>query len=236
MKKKLIYVLSASLRGVTFLGLSLHFAATLLFVFPANPIKLQLGHVADRTIGVYFPQNWSLFAPNPVDSTKSLQLKCLRPEELPTSSGAPVALAPDGWRDVSSAHFVRAHDNPLSAYERMVRPLQNSLRRYVAGGIELAPLFQACSKGDHEACESAQAALLPQREQAARMIRQVASAFCRESEPHTHFGGVAVRYRERKALPWSKRHSEPAPAQDYQLGIFELDEHVTLPGLYRGNS
>ncbi|HEU4582734.1 MAG TPA: DUF5819 family protein [Polyangiaceae bacterium] len=236
MKRKLICLLSAALRAVTLLGLALHFGATLLFVFPANPIKLQLGHIADMTIGVYFPQNWSLFAPNPVDSTQSLLLECLRPEELPTSSGAPLALAPDRWRDVSSAHFVRAHENPLSAYERMVRPLQNSLRRYVAGGTELAPLFQACSKGDQEACASAQAALLPQREQAARMIRQVASAFCRESDPGTHFGGVAVRYRERKALPWSQRHSPPAAAQDYQLGVFALDEDVALPGLYRGDS
>jgi hypothetical protein len=236
MKRPLLCLLSALLRGATLSGLVLHFVATLLFVFPANPLELQLGHIADRTIGVYFPQNWSLFAPNPVDSTQSLLLQCLRPEELPKSSGAPVALAPDGWHDVSLAHFARAHEHPLSAYERMVRPLQNSLRRYVAGGSELAPLFQACSKGDEEACASAQAALLPQREHAARMIRQVASAFCRESYPHTRFGGVAVRYRERKALPWSKRHAEPAAVQDYQLGIFELDEAVALPGLYRGES
>lgn len=234
MYRHLLGITSGVLRVITLLGLVLHFAATLLFVFPANPIKLELGHVADMTIGVFFPQNWSLFAPNPVDSTQAMLLKCLSPEELPVSSGEPLVLGADGWNDVSSAHFSRAHALPFSAYERMVRPLQNSLRRYVSGGPELTPFFQACRKGDAEACTVADAALGPQRAHAGEMIRKVASAFCREAYPERELAGVAVRYRERKALAWSKRSGEPPAPQDYQIGVFKLDREVALPGLYRG--
>ncbi|MEY4549923.1 MAG: hypothetical protein RL685_6118 [Pseudomonadota bacterium] len=225
---------SATVRTLTLLGLVLHFGATLLFVFPANPIKMQVGHVAEATIGAYFPQNWSLFAPDPVDSTQSLLIKCLSEHELPPASGAPVELAANGWHDVSSSHFSHAHRNPFSAYERLVRPLQNSLRRYVAGGPELALLYRACRKGDSEACTAAQQALVPQREHAGQMLRKVASAFCREADPDPQLSGVAVRYRERKSLPWSKRGEEPERPQDYQVGIFKLDREVALPGLYQG--
>ncbi len=236
MYKRLVWFASFAVRSITLMGLMLHFGATLLFVFPANPIKLQVGHVADLTIGVYFPQNWSLFAPNPVDSTQSLLLKCLTEDELALSSGAAVEIGPADWRDVSSAHFSRAHASPLSAYERLVRPLQNSLRRYVAGGQELVPFFQACKKGDTLACTQAEKALPQQREHAAAMIRKVASAFCRESYPERALAAVAVRYRERQALPWSKRGTAPAEPQDYQIGIFKIDGELALPGLYRGGN
>lgn len=167
------------------------------------------------------------------DSTQAMLLKCLSPGELPVSSGEALDLDAAGWNDVSSAHFARAHALPFSAYERMVRPLQNSLRRYVSGGPELTPFFQACKKGDAEACATADAALGPQRAHAGEMLRKVASAFCREVYPERELAGVAVRYRERKALPWSKRSGEAAVPEDYQLGVFKLDHAVALPGLYR---
>ncbi|WP_426756326.1 DUF5819 family protein [Myxococcus sp. Y35] len=229
MRRPLAY-LGHAVRVLTLVGLVLHFALTLLYVFPLNPMKMELGVLANLTIGTYFPQNWSLFAPTPVQSTQALLVRCLSAEEIPASSSS--ALPTDGWEDVSSAHFVQAQRHRLSAYERLVRPLQNSLRQYLHGGPDLYPFHDACRKGDAEACQVRDTALQPRREQAARMFRRIGSAFCREAYPGKALGAVALRFRERSAVPWSARHGGQPQVEDFELGVFKLDETVALPGFY----
>lgn len=222
-----------SVRILTLLGLGLHFALTLVYVFPLNPMKMELGLLATRTIGTYFPQNWSLFAPTPVQSTQALLVRCLGPEEVP-KPGAP--LPTEGWEDVSSAHFHQAQRHRFSAYERLVRPLQNSLRAYLNGGPDLQPFEASCAKGDKAACDVTQKALAPRRAAAAGMFRRIGSAFCREAFPHRAIAGVALRFRDRAALPWSERNGGVPKVTDYALGVFPLDTTVALPGLYEAKS
>ncbi|AKF84802.1 hypothetical protein MFUL124B02_04640 [Myxococcus fulvus 124B02] len=223
-------VLGRATRVATLVGLVLHFALTLLYVFPLNPVKMELGFLANLTIGTYFPQNWSLFAPTPVQSTQVLLVRCLSAEEVPRDSSRP--LPTEGWEDVSSAHFRQAQRHRLSAYERLVRPLQNSLRTYLNGGPDLYPFHEACQKGDTQACEARDTALKPRRELASRMFRRVGSVFCREAFPHRHLSAVALRFRERGAVPWSARAEGRPKEQDFELGLFKLDETVALPGIY----
>jgi hypothetical protein len=212
-------------------GLVLHFATTLLYVFPMNPVKMELGFLASATIGTYFPQNWSLFAPTPVQSTQALLVRCLADDEVPKSSSGKLPV--HGWEDVSSAHFAQAHRHPLSAYERLVRPMQNSIRQYVSGGPDLYPFHEACQKGDEDACKVRDEAIKPRRSQASRILRRIGSAFCREVFPMRRFSEVALRLRDWSAVPWSARESGEPKVTDYELGIYALDETVVLPGLYQ---
>ncbi|NMO20568.1 hypothetical protein HPC49_38100 [Pyxidicoccus fallax] len=233
----MLRLLARSARGVglavrvfTLAGLVAHFALTLLYVFPLNPVKMELGFLANLTIGAYFPQNWSLFAPTPVQTTQELLVRCLKADEVPADPSQP--LPTEGWEDVSSAHFKQAQRHRLSSYERLVRPLQNSLRTYLNGGPDLYPFHDACAKGDAEACKVRDTALKPRREQAARMFRRIGSAFCREAFPNATFSAVALRFRERGAVPWSARADGQPKLQDFELGLYKLDETVSLPGFY----
>ena len=218
------------LRAFVLVGLVLHFAATLLHVLPANPLKLRYGHLATMTIGTYFPQNWSLFAPAPVQRTQSLLVRCLAEDELPKSSTE--KLPAGDWQDVSLAHFEQAHRHPISVYERLVRPIQNAIRRYLYGGPDLNPWLEACNKGDQEACKFRDENLKPRQASALQMLRGIGSAFCRENFPSRHFAGVALRLRERDAIPWSERGTGSPKVTDYQIGVLPLQHDVALPRLY----
>jgi hypothetical protein len=141
----------------------------------------------------------------------------------------------EGWENVSEAHFVQAQRHRLSAYERLVRPLQNSLRAYLNGGPDLEPHQMACTKGDADACKAIKAALDPRRMAASAMFRRIGSAFCREAFPDQKWAGVALRFRDREAVPWSKRKGGAPKVTDYELGVFSIDLAVALPGLYRAS-
>jgi hypothetical protein len=219
-----------ALRAFTLAGLGLHFAATLLYVMPLNPIKAELGFLAGATIGTFFPQNWSLFAPTPVTSTQAVLVRCLTEEEVPRKSDD--RLPPDGWQDISSAHFAQAQRHRLSAYERLVRPLQNSLREYLSGGPHIYPFHEACEKGDQDACKRRDELLKPARASAAATLRRIGSAYCREVFPRHPTAGVAIRYREWAPVPWSARRTGKPQARDYELGVYAVDDAVALPGLY----
>jgi hypothetical protein len=234
MRSRIASWLGNAVRVATLTGLVLHFVATLLYVLPLNPLKLEYGFLATMTIGTYFPQNWSLFAPNPVQSSQFLLVRCLVQHELPPPGGEQGWQPPtSGWNDVSSAHFEQTHRNPLSSYERLVRPLQNALRAYLGGGPDLAPFHDACKDGDQEACKLRDTAMKPRQAAAQRMLRGIASAFCRERFPERDFAAVALRFRERSAVPWSKRGAAAPEVTDYELGVYALDRTVALPGLYR---
>jgi Family of unknown function (DUF5819) len=222
-------------RAGTLLGLVVHFALTVVFVSPANPIKMEYGSLAIATIGEFFPQNWNLFAPTPVNSTQLLLVRCLSDDEMPM--GEDRKLPVDHWQDVSRAHFAQAHRHPISAYERLVRPIQNNLRGYLyGGGPELRDISEACAKGDQDACKVRDETTKPRREAALGKLRRIGSAFCRERYPRRRLSALAIRFREQAAVPWSERHSGTPKSTDYEIGVFPVDNDVTLPGLYDSES
>src|SRR5260370_5762427 len=64
-------------RIMTVLWLVAHFTLPVLYVFPINPAKDTLQPLINTTIGTYFPQNWMLFAPNPVSRDSELIVRPL---------------------------------------------------------------------------------------------------------------------------------------------------------------
>ncbi len=65
-------------KGVAFflVGLvALHFVATFLWNAPSNPIKESVGDQVSGYMRPFFQQNWSLFAPNPVNAEDELRVR-----------------------------------------------------------------------------------------------------------------------------------------------------------------
>ncbi|TDD68209.1 hypothetical protein E1262_16595 [Jiangella aurantiaca] len=65
-------------KGVAFFlvgVVALHFAATFLWNAPDNPIKDSVGGQVSGYMRPFFQQNWSLFAPNPVNAEDELRVR-----------------------------------------------------------------------------------------------------------------------------------------------------------------
>ncbi len=214
--------------------LVVHFTMTMLFVMPANPVKLVVEPVVNATIGTFFGQNWSLFAPNPVDVDQALLVRCLTQREadaIATQQDIPT----DDWHDLSTPLWTRFQQNRFSAYDRLVRPQSTAIRRYVNGGPDTWDYKRLCDEGKGEdACETYETMLEQIREGSGGFLAKIGSAFCSEvqvgKEPTSH---VALRLRQSAAVPWTKRHTEESEVSDYDIGVYPYDAGVVPLGLYQ---
>lgn len=224
-------LLGRLVRSATLAWLGAHFGLTVLYVMPLNPVKVELQPYLAATIGTFFPQNWSLFAPNPIESDYALLVHCLGP-----SQAAGGVLPVEGWRDLSSPLWHRFQSNRLSAYDRLARPHGSAMRTFLAGDPVLLPWLEACRKGDDHACDFFGERLQEFRDSSGELLARIGSAFCAEAEAAPgETDRVAVRVREKRGVPWSHRHDHKAVAEsrDLEVGIFPIDRSVRPSGLYR---
>ena|SRR5438270_13123619 len=207
-------------RIVTAAYLVAHFSLSLLFSGPLNPLKVRYLRLAYATIGTYFPQNWSLFGPDPVASNQTLLVRCLntseaRLDELPTV----------GWYDVSSPLVRRHQQNRFSAYDRLNRAQSSALRSLLGGDIGGRPLLQACRGGSSDACRAYSAYFERQKSHARSILARIGSSVCSQISFGTD--QVAVRLREHAPVPWSKRTQGFRPrVRDYDIGRFALVRNI----------
>jgi len=206
-----------------------HFSLTAVYVLPVTPLKIVLQPLLYATIGRYFSQNWSFFAPNPVSSNYSLLVHPLRASE---ASAASNSLPSDGWYDLTSPVWQRFQQNRLSAYERVARPQANGIRGYVGVGAELMPWVDACSNGDEAACTFARTRSSASESNARRLLARIASSFCNERFPSAEYVAVAVRVRQEIPPPWSQRHGGEVIVRDREVGIFPIDRTIVASGIY----
>lgn len=208
-----------------------HFSLTLLYVLPVNPIKLAMLPLLEAYIGTYFVQNWSLFAPNPLDSNHALLVRCIYPEDHETirRQGLPSA----GWHDLSTPFWHRFQHNRFSAYDRLIRPQSNAIRNYANGGVMLADWGESCRKGMKESCDFFDEKVKLVREDSGQMFTKVGSAFCADaSAPGQRPTHVALRMRQTFAVPWSRRYQDRPRVEDFELGVYPVDPNVARTGLY----
>ena len=211
--------------------LTVHFVLTLLYVMPVNPIKLALHPLLTATIGTYFPQNWNLFAPNPVSS--DLTILVLPLTTAMATEAAEGSLPSNGWYDLSTPLWEHFQHNRLSAYDRLARPQASAIRMFLSGGAHLAPWAEACRKGDDEACEFFEEQFTAARARATKFLVGIASAFCNDVFPdRADLAFVALRMRERASVPWSQRHTGERVERLLDLGVYPIGRGVVAPGLY----
>jgi hypothetical protein len=218
-------------RIAALLWLVVHFTLTVAYVMPLNPVTASMQPLLRATIGTYFPQGWSFFAPDPAWSVPVLLARPLSPAEA--AAVATEGLPSDGWYDLSTPLWERFHGNRLSAYARIAYPQLRATLAYSGGGKELALLSELCQKGSTPACESRDARLEAMHPQAGQLLARIGSAFCNEVLPDQDVSHVALRLRERPIAPWEERHSGQSILRDVDLGLFAVDRSVATAGLWR---
>ena len=231
--KRVKRALSCAVKVATLTWLVAHFALTVAYVMPVNPIKIKHMYLLNMTIGTYFQQNWSLFAPNPLSNDQALVARCLSAEE--GAAAGEGRLPVNGWHDLSTPFWARFQQNRFSAYDRLVRPQSNAIREYMAGTPDLEDYYKGCQRGNAEACKKVEDGVTMARKWSGDMLKKIGSGFCLETDPSaTH---VALGLRETPAIPWSQRNSSEAPkTKDYNLGIYTIDREVATTGLHIGGA
>jgi hypothetical protein len=213
-----------------------HVVLTALYNLPHNPMRQALRPLLDPTIGMHFSQNWRLFAPNPATSDLSLLVGCIDEPTLGELQGRAATgekVRYEGqWRDLTAPLWAHHQGNRFSAYDRLSRPQNNGVRTYMQAGGDVELWGRACRQGDQAACEQLELQLEGYRHVALASLVRVASSYCHATAPAS--AAVALRVREKKAVPWSKRHDGTEPeVADGDLGVFPIVSDV-MPAHFYG--
>ncbi|WP_369145268.1 DUF5819 family protein [Streptomyces sp. R44] len=96
-----------------------HLAMVFLHVAPSNTLTKRHGEAVDDWIYPEFEQNWKLFAPNPLQTNVSVEVRA----ELADADGG---RGTTGWIDLTAQDAEAIRHNPLPSHSQ-----QNQLRRAV---------------------------------------------------------------------------------------------------------
>lgn len=212
-----------------------HLTLTMAYNLPSNPLSQSILPLLQATIGTYFSQNWRLFAPQPATSDVSLVVGCVDAPELAQLSarheaGQEVEWA-GAWVDITAPLWTRHQQMRLSAYDRISRAQANAGRAYLQGPSGFESWSRACSNGESNVCAALSAIMLEYRSAQLVEIGRIASSYCRAQSEGV--AGVALRVRERRAIPWSQRFDDAEPeVSDVYLGILPVDRDVAPATLY----
>jgi hypothetical protein len=224
----------ASIRGAALLWFAVHFTLTAIYVMPLTPAKMSLQSVLNVTIGSFFSQNWSLFAPNPASDNDVLLVRCIGAEEEAaiTAQGLPS----DGWDDISTPLWQRLQQNRFTAYDRMARPQASLIRLHLQGPEDIEAWKTSCRNGSKEACKYVDERVKSLHDGVTKSLGKIGSAYCREAFPTQAFTKVALRARIIGAVPWSKRYTAKPQVSEIDLGVVPMDPNVALTGIYRAKN
>lgn len=193
---------------------------------PMNPIKVRMLPLLDSTIGTFFAQNWSLFAPNPVSQDFMLLVQ-------PLQDSTRSRLKDNQWFNLSSPYWDRFHSNRFSAYDRLARSQSSALRSAMTGDPSLASLLEACNNKDTLACSSYRKLFAAIRIVQKEKLIRISSAFCNDLPILRNHAYVAIRIRVISFPPWSKRNGEEnEETKDYDIGIHRINKSVATNSLF----
>jgi hypothetical protein len=232
-------------KTITLIGAAGFIVLTAFYCTPLNPLKMRLSDSVSRLFSGYFSQNWRLFAPEPLAANDDFHVRCISGPALSaagdvSSDNSPStpssSLADKGndgdWRDVTRPLWNAFHRHRLSSYDRLARPINTAIRRYVSGDEGVRPYIQDCQRGEKAACDRVDAAMSAAKNQTRVFLARIASAYCADVNPSKSLSHVALRIVRRPANPWSKRFDGPAPSIYEELGTFPFDTEVVAPGIY----
>lgn len=209
--------------------LAAHFIITFIYVMPITPIKLKHQHFLNVTIGTFFPQNWSLFAPNPIAQNESLLVMCI-PESSQISDIK--QMPSEGWEDLTIPLWQALQHNRFTAYGRIERTQGSAIRQYLGALPGLESWRESCRKGSEESCKFYREKFEEATKRGEPKLIKIASSFCTETNSDK-IGQVAIRIRIDTTLSWSKRYTDTKENIDSDVGIFPIDNNVVLPGIYQ---
>jgi hypothetical protein len=218
-------------RVAALLWLAAHFALTVAYVMPLNPVTVSLQPLLQGTIGTYFPQGWSFFAPDPGWSVPILLARPLSPAE---AAAIPAQGLPEsGWYDLSTPVWQRFHNNRLSAYGRVAFPQLRATLAYSSGDQNPMLSAAACQQDTASLCPAPDPGRESLRAHAGQLLARIGSAFCNEMAPDQDVSQVALRLRERPIADWADRYGLLPAAHEVDLGVFPVDRSVVAADLWR---
>lgn len=229
-------LVNQSIRIVAASAVATHLALTVAYNMPANPARQAITPILDGYIGQYFAQNWRLFAPNPASNNLSVVTACLEPGEYEEFADAPrdsVASALEGrWVDITRPLVLGHQRSRLSAYDRLGRAQIAAARGATSLPLFLELTAVSCRKGGEAACSKILEVTEFWQKSAADYLARVASSYCAAVAPGS--AGLALEIRERRAVPWSKRHDPDAEGKrlDRWLGTFVISSDVMPAPIY----
>lgn len=225
-KKGFIYVT----KFLAFSILVAHFILTFIYVMPVTPIKLKHQNFLNTTIGTFFPQNWSLFAPTPISRNESILVRCLSSMDSIMESET---LPEEGWVDVTTPLWKGLQYNRFTAYGRLERTQGNAVRQFIGSLTSLENWRKSCQKGNEKSCKFYKEKIDIARNEAKPKIIKIASSYCAEING-ANTQRVAIRIRIDSTLNWSERYSSIKKDEtDLEVGIFPINKNVVKPGIYQ---
>jgi uncharacterized protein DUF5819 len=172
-------------------------------VLPTNPAQDTLEPFFDATIGKYFSQDWSLFAPDPISADYALLVRPLSRNEFAITQRQ--GLPNDGWYDLSSPLWTKFQSNRFSAYKTVFRPAAEALLHYLDQ---------------------------PQQQPVQLMVK-TASAFCKDiGQRNASYVALIIRERPSKQWSERGTSQQPV-ARTTLVGIHPIDKSVENIHLYQ---
>jgi Family of unknown function (DUF5819) len=203
-----------------------HFFCTAVYNMPTNPLQTRFYPVYIDYMNSFFPQVWTLFAPNPIQSNSSLLLQCLKPGQKPSDNA---------WVDVIRPLWLQHEQHRFSAYDRLSRTFSNPMRDYIQGPYEAKGDMDLCQTGDKKACGRFENNAKKRRKIALKSIMRPVSAYCTDvakSQGREPYQRVAVRIRTSTPPAWAQRFTGKTITSDTELGI-QKTLKVQPIGLFR---
>jgi len=193
---------------------------SLVYTLPLNPIKIGLNPLVTLTVGKYFQQNWSLFAPNPISENITLFIAPLKSGELHRDE----VLA---WMDVTTPLLEHFRQNRFSGYERIGRAQLGALRLYMGNDPQLIPWQRACDNGDATSCHVRDLIRDYDRKIALSSLQRVGSSICNQLYDANQ-KGFALGYKIVDSIEWSQRYTAKTGESKFSvIAAFPRDFGVT---------
>ncbi|MFT3767504.1 MAG: DUF5819 family protein [Minicystis sp.] len=103
-----------------------HFGLTLAYLTPTNPLRLRFARVINAYMNPFFQQNWHLFAPDPINDTRTLMLSC----RVRQPDGGTVETP---WTDITIPYWEAHLGNHFGPATRIARSVTGPARLVYSG-------------------------------------------------------------------------------------------------------
>lgn len=200
-------------------ALTVHFALTLLYLMPANPVGLRVRPAVSAYMDPFFTQNWALFAPDPIVDTRELLVSC----RIRDGHGGATDTA---WANITSPLRDKRAEYRVGPANAIERAQMGPLHLVLAPGD---PLIERLARDKGKEFAALIADYEQERKRTAerghRLLRRVASAACDRLYGDGAATEVAMRMLVTESPPFSRR-AEPLSSSatryvDFPWGPYE---------------
>lgn len=216
----------------TFFFLS-YWVLTLLWNTPTNPVKEKHEELLALTIGRYFPQNWRLFAPNPIKTNDKILLLPFEHKDL-NRLIMKSDFNNEKWIDITTPLWKAFQKNRFSSYDRLSRVILGTSRGYLNGPIELVDL-QSKKDIEQKNKDVKRAEILKNYRSAFEIvIRRIGSSAIKDFYPFDfNFCCFAVLMQIEEPIQWADRNlNKKRKSKSIFAGYYKIDYSVAKANLY----